>query len=171
MANTYNISLDQLEKQAHERGLILRIQVGRPLKLWHIRIIVAQPINENKVQILGEMKAWAYASINGLQLDTLRVRNGAPYGVGDLIWAAMMTWALENTPCRKARLLAIRDIDIQHQRLIRYFRQRGFKTIKEVEAAIWDLPLRLVWGGAGSLMIGKIQDVLERSKSRWKKSK
>ena len=35
--------LEQLERQARERGLLLRLQVGRPLGLWTLRLVVASP--------------------------------------------------------------------------------------------------------------------------------
>ena len=113
------------------------------------------------------MKAWAYGGTGGLQLDTLRVLPGAPSGCGDLIWAATMAWALESTPCRRARLLAIRDDDRQHRRLVRYFQAKGFQSVREVQAALLDLPLRMVWGGAGELMVGDCAVVLEGAVQRW----
>ena len=125
---------------------------------------------ESRLRLLGEMKAWAYGTSHGLQLDTMRVLPAGPVGIGDLIWAATMAWALEATPCRSARLLAIRDDEQQHRRLVRYFRQRGFSPVREVEAALWDLPLRLVWGGAGMLMTGDCAKVQAISQRRWRQS-
>tara|TARA_Y100001968_G_C19290086_1_gene683773 strand:+ start:517 stop:1032 length:516 start_codon:yes stop_codon:yes gene_type:complete len=164
-------SLIQLEKESSEAGLLLRIQVRRPLNLWSLRVVVAEEVDDKKIRILGEMKAWAYSGANGLQLDTMLVQPNTPIGVGDLIWAATMLWALEETPCQRARLLAIHDEDNQHTRLIRYFSQRGFRIIREVAASLSDLPLRTVWGGAGSLMLGNCKDVLAISLRRWRKSK
>ena len=159
--------LDQLEAQACKRGLLLRLQVRNPLKLWTLRLVVAREAEANNLELLGEMKGWAYSGETGLQLDTMRVLPSAPAGVGDLIWAATTAWALEATPCRRARLLAIRDNDNQHRRLLRYFRRKGFSTVREVNAALWDLPLRMVWGGAGTLMSGDLQTVLSRSQRDW----
>ena len=162
--------LEHLEAQARDRGLLLRVQVGRPLSQWSLRMVVARPIDASRVQLLGEMKGWAYNAEKGLQLDTMRVIPSRSVGVGDLIWAATMAWTLENTPCRQARLLAIRDDERQHRRLKRYFEQRGFNTVREVEAALWDLPLRMVWGGAGALMTGTVETVLHRSIRGWDQS-
>jgi len=162
--------LSQLENEASERGLLLRLKVGRPLGLWALRLVVAKPLAAQRLQLLGEMKAWAYGAPAGLQLDTMRVHPSAPAGTGDLIWAATMAWVLEATPCRQARLLAIRDDDRQHSRLVRYFQARGFTTVREVEAAAWDLPLRMVWGGAGALMTAPCDQVLARSERRWRQS-
>ena len=162
--------LDELERQARQRDLLLRLQVGRPLGLWSLRLAVARRAESGGWQLLGEMKAWAYGTTSGLQLDTMRVMPSAPSGVGDLIWAATMAWALEATPCRRARLLAIRDDERQHQRLVRYFAQRGFSMEREVEAALWDLPLRLVWGGSGALMSGSCDAVHAITVRRWHQS-
>ena len=86
--------------------------------------------------------------------------------IRDRIWAATFAWALEATPCRSARLLAIRDNDQQHRRLMRYFRQLGFEPVRELGAAALDLPLRLIWGGAGLLMRGSVSEGLQRSLRR-----
>jgi len=162
--------LEHLEAEARERDLLLRLQVGRPLGLWSLRLVVAQQGASGSLLLLGEMKGWAYPAATGLQLDTMRVMPTAPAGVGDLIWAATMAWAQETTPCARARLLAIRDDERQHRRLVRYFHQRGFSTMREVEAALWDLPLRMVWGGAGALMSGEVATVLDRSLRGWRQS-
>ena len=159
--------LNELEAQAGERGLLLRLKVGRPLGLWSLRLVVAEQLAADRLQLQGEMKAWAYGGTTGLQLDTMRVSPKARAGTGDLIWAASMAWALESTPCRRARLLAIRDAEGQHQRLLRYFQRRGFSTVHEVEAALWDLPLRMVWGGAGALMSADCAVVQKRAQERW----
>ena len=162
--------LDELERQARDAGLLLRLKVGRPLGLWSLQLVVAQASPSGGYRLLGEMKAWAYSAQAGLQLDTMRVLPGAPAGVGDLIWSATMAWALEATPCRRARLLAIRDDDHQHQRLLRYFRRIGFQSVRTVDAALWDLPLRMVWGGAGALMNADCAAVQAISQRRWRQS-
>ncbi len=159
--------LNELGRQALETGFLLRLKVSRPLNLWALRLVVADSLEPNKVRILGEMKAWAYHGVNGLQLDTMRVNSNAPRGVGHLVWAATMAWALEGTPCKNARLLAIRDHEYQHAVLVRYFLRRGFNTVREVASSPKDLPLRLVWGGSGVLMTGECKEVFERSSKLW----
>ncbi len=161
------VSLSDLEEQALRSSLLLRIQVRRPFNLWALRLVVADYLEPEKVRILGEMKAWAYNQTNGLQLDTMRVSASAPGGVGHLVWAATMAWALENTPCSKARLLAIRDEERQHKRLVNYFLKRGFYTVREVGSAPMDLPLRMIWGGAGELMVADCKEVFEKSYRLW----
>ena len=163
-------SLASLERRAAERGLLLRLQVGRPLGLLYgLRVAVArQPsVAAANPRLLGELKGWALPTPGGLRLDTLQVAgrsSGLPdLGVGPLIAAAAFAWALEQTPCRRAQILAIRDDDGQHRRLVRYFGRFGFGPSKELGAALWDLPERLVWGGAGLLMQADCKVVLERA--------
>ncbi len=162
--------LTQLESQALDAGLLLRIKVNRPLNLWSMRLVVADYLEPTKVRILGEMKAWAYGGVNGLQLDTMRVHPNASVKVGHLVWAATMAWALEATPCKKARLLAIRDDERQHEILVRYFLRRGFQIVGDVGAAPMDLPLRMVWGGSGAIMVAECNEVLEISFKQWQAS-
>ena len=156
-----------LEKEVSDNGWILRIQVRRPLNIWSFKLVVGEITSNTKIQLFGEMKGWAYQNTKGLQLDTMKVAKRAKSGVGDLIWAATMAWALEETPCRSARLLAIYDENNQHKILQRYFRRRGFDTVRTVGSSPLDLPLRLVWGGAGAFMVGNCETILERSYSSW----
>ena len=46
---------------------------------------------------------------------------------------------------------------------MRYFRRLGFEPLRELGAAAIDLPLRLVWGGAGLLMEGECAEGLRLS--------
>ena len=161
------LSLAELEQQASREDLLLRVQIRRPVNLWTFRLSVGKIVGPEKVQILGEMKAWAYNGINGLQLDTMQVRKDVPKGIGHLIWASTMAWAIQETNCRKARLLAIYDDHRQHEKLIKYFQRRGFTLVKNVGSAPLDLPLRLVWGGSGSLMAADCSEVYQKSYHLW----
>ncbi|MEN9767779.1 MAG: hypothetical protein ACO28M_01170 [Vulcanococcus sp.] len=154
--------LPEIEQWAAARGLLLRLQVRQFLLVTTLRVVVARPRDGQPPVLLGELKGWALPLPDGLQLDTMRVQGPETQGVGDLIWAATMAWALEASPCHSARLLAIRDQEQQHRRLVRYFQRLGFEPTREVGAAAVDLPLRLVWGGAGLLMRGDCKAVLER---------
>ena len=90
--------LEHLEAEARERELLLRLQMGRTLGLWSLRLVVARQTPSGSLLLLGEMKGWAYPATTGLHLDTMRVMPKAPAGVGDLVWAATMAWAQEATP-------------------------------------------------------------------------
>ena len=161
-----NPSLEQLEQQARVRGLLLRLQVSRPAGLaWGLRVGVARRDGE-RLLLLGELKGWALPSASGLRLDTMRVQAGDSAALGPLIWAATFAWALEATPCRQATILAIRDSDAQHRRLVRYFRALGFAPLRELAAGPADLAPRLLWGGSGLLMRADCAEVLRRSVRR-----
>ena len=160
-------NLTLLEKEAADRGLLLRIQVRRPFNIWSFKLVIGEMTSKNKIQLWGEMKGWAYQNAKGLQLDIMKVGKNANSKVGDILWAATMAWALEETPCTSARLLAIYDENNQHEILQRYFRRRGFSTVRNVGSSPLDLPLRLVWGGAGAFMVGNCEEVLDRSYRCW----
>lgn len=170
-------SLEHLERRAAARGLLLRLQGGRPLGVLHaIRAGVARRQASGRLVLLGELKGWAWPTAAGLHLDSLRVSPG-PGGVGagngavgSLLAAAAFAWALEATPCRRARILAIRDDARQHRRLVRYFRRLGFTPIRELGAGPLDLAPRLVWGGSGLLMQVECRLGLERSLARLERS-
>ena len=155
------MDINQLQRIAESLNLTIKIQVREVLGLKIFRIIVAQ-VNNNSVKIWGEIKGWTLPIRGGLQLDTLRILNDSPKFVSELIWATTMAWALEKTSCKFARLLAIYDSEGYSKKLVRYFRLIGFTFIKEVGASPSDLFLRLIWGGAGTLMKGDCSKILKK---------
>ena len=159
-------SLADLERRAAGGGLLLRLQVSDRLGIRGLRVVVARSRPQQPPLLLGELKGWALPTAAGLQLDTMRVQGQDAAAVGPLIWAATGAWALECTPCRQARLLAIRDDPRQHRRLVRYFERLGFMPLRDLGAGPLDLALRLVWGGTGLLMRGELVEVLRRSVRR-----
>lgn len=158
--------LAALERWAMAQGLVLRLRLGHRLGIRALQVGVARPLGPGRAQLLGELKGWALPMAAGLQLDTMRVQGQGTALVGPLIWAATFAWALEATPCRSARLLAIHDDDRQHRRLVRYFSRLGFEPVRELGAGPADLPLRLIWGGAGLLMRGDCTEGLRRCQRR-----
>ena len=159
------MTIEELQKISESLGLTIKIQVREVIGLKFFRIVIAE-INNNYVKIWGEMKGWTLPVKNGLQLDTLRVLKNSPSVTSDLIWATTMAWALEKTFCRSARLLAIFDEEGYSKKLVRYFRKIGFKEIKEVGSSPSDLLLRLVWGGAGTLMNGDCYKILNKIQTK-----
>ena len=158
----------KLQSIAESLGLIIKIQMRETLGLNFFRIVVAKQDNDY-VKIWGEMKGWTLPNKNGLQLDTLKVLKDSPPLVSELIWATTMSWALENTPCNSARLLAIYDQEGYSKKLVRYFRRIGFITTREVGSSPSDLFLRLIWGGAGTLMKGECEKILQRIENKFNK--
>ena len=161
------MTINSLEKLAKSLGLIIKIQIREFFGLKLFRIVIAK-ISDNSVKIFGELKGWTFPNKNGMQLDTLRILSNSPSYVSELIWATTMAWALEQTNCKNARLLAINDEDGYSKKLVRYFRLIGFKVIKEVESSPSDLLLRLVWGGAGTLMKGDCKEILCKLENKFR---
>tara|TARA_B100000674_G_scaffold135462_1_gene105100 strand:- start:343 stop:852 length:510 start_codon:yes stop_codon:yes gene_type:complete len=155
------MEINQLQRIAESYKLTIKIQVREVLGLKIFRIIVAE-VNNNSVKIWGEIKGWTLPIKGGLQLDTLRILNSSPKFVSELIWATTMAWALEKTSCTFARLLAIYDSEGYSKKLVRYFRLIGFTIVREVGSSPSDLFLRLIWGGAGTLMKGDCYEILRK---------
>ena len=66
----------------------------------------------------------------------------------------------------KVRLLAIFDSEGYSKKLVRYFKLIGFKIVKEVGSSPVDLLLRLIWGGAGTLMNGDSISILKKMEKK-----
>ncbi len=150
-----------IESIGESLGLTIKIQLREALGFNFFRIVVATQ-EESSVKIWGELKGWTIPLLNGLNLDTMRVVKQSPPYVSELIWATTMAWAIERTSCRYARLLAIYDDEGYSKKLVRYFRLLGFNVVKEVGSSPADLLLRLIWGGAGTLMKGDCSKILNR---------
>jgi hypothetical protein len=160
-----------IEAEAAERGWKLRLAAPRHLGVWSLRAVVARPLAPGRAEVLGELKGWALPHSRGLRLDTLRVQGEGSLGVAPLLLATACAWALECTPCRRARCLAIHDNDRQHRRLVRYFRGLGFTSLGDLGSGPRDWGARLVWGGSGLLMEGDCGETIERCARRWRGSK
>ena len=155
------MQLEELQTIAFSLGLVIKIQVRETLGLCFFKIVIAERKN-NIVKIWGEMKGWTLFNKQGIQLDTLRILSNSPPFVSELIWASTMAWAIDQKNSEYARLLAIYDTDGYSKKLVRYFKLIGFKIVKEVGSSPIDLLLRLVWGGAGTLMKGNCFYILKK---------
>ena len=155
------MKVEELEKLASSIGLVIKIQIRETLGLCFFRIVVAEK-KDNIIKIWAEMKGWTFLNKQAIQLDTLRILSRAPAFVSELIWSTTMAWAIEKKSSNKARLLAIFDSEGYSKKLVRYFKLIGFKIVKEVGSSPVDLLLRLVWGGAGTLMNGECISILKK---------
>ena len=155
------MKVEELQNIAFSLGLVIKIQVRETLGLCFFKIVIAEQ-RDNIVKIWGEMKGWTYFDKQGIQLDTLRILSDSPPFVSELIWATTMAWAIEMKISKKARLLAIYDAEGYSKKLVRYFKIIGFEVVKEVGSSPIDLFLRLIWGGAGTLMKGDCCYVLNK---------
>tara|TARA_Y200000002_G_scaffold373471_1_gene372644 strand:+ start:407 stop:916 length:510 start_codon:yes stop_codon:yes gene_type:complete len=159
------MSVEELQNIAFSLGLVIKIQVRETLGLCFFKIVIAEQKN-NIVKIWGEMKGWTFLNKQGIQLDTLRILRSSPRFVKELIWASTMAWAIEKKNNNKVRLLAIYDTEGYSKKLVRYFKIIGFKIVKEVGSSPIDLFLRLVWGGAGTLMVGDCFIILKKIENK-----
>ena len=155
------MKVEELEKLASSLGLLIKIQVRETFGLCFFRIVVAEQ-KDKIIKIWAEMKGWTYLNKQGIQLDTLRILSKAPPFAAELIWSTTMAWAIEKKSSNKARLLAIFDSEGYSKKLVRYFKLIGFKIVKEVGSSPVDLFLRLIWGGAGTLMTGECISILKK---------
>ena len=155
------MKVEDLEKLAGTIGLLIKIQIRETLGLCFFRIVIAERI-DNIIKIWAEMKGWTYLNKQGIQLDTLRVLSEAPAFVSELIWATTMAWEIEKKSSNTVILLAIFDSEGYSKKLVRYFKLIGFKIGKEVGSSPVDLLLRLIWGGAGTLMNGECISILKK---------
>ena len=155
------MKVEELQNIAFSLGLVIKIQVRETLGLCFFKIVIAEQ-KDNIVKIWGEMKGWTYFNKQGIQLDTLRILSNSPPFVSELIWATTMAWAIEMKVSKKARLLAIYDAEGYSKKLVRYFKIIGFEVVKEVGSSPIDLFLRLIWGGAGTLMRGDCSYILDK---------
>ena len=159
------MKVEELQTIASSLGLIIKIQVRETLGLCFFKIVIAEQ-RDNIVKIWGEMKGWTYFNQESIQLDTLRILSNSPPFVSELIWASTMAWSIEMKVSKKARLLAIYDTEGYSKKLVRYFKIIGFKVVKEVGSSPIDLFLRLIWGGAGTLMRSECSFVLNNMKEK-----
>ena len=155
------MDVNKLQNIAFSLGLIIKIQVRETFGLCFFKVVIAEQ-KDNNVKIWGEMKGWTLLNEQDIQLDTLRILSTSPPFVSELIWASTMAWAIEKKNSHKAKLLAIYDTEGYSKKLVRYFRIIGFKVVKEVGSGPIDLFLRLVWGGAGTLMKGDCFYILNK---------
>ena len=155
------MQVEELEKLGIYLGLLIKIQVRETLGLCFFKIVIAER-KDNIIKIWAEMKGWTYLHKKGIQLDTLRILKDSPQFVSELIWATTMAWAIEKKSSKQARLLAIFDSEGYSKKLVRYFKFIGFSVVKEVGSSPVDLFLRLVWGGAGTLMTGDCLHILKK---------
>ena len=111
---------------------------------------------------LDKMEVWKKAVDRARKENPEGYKNGGNvFGVGYLLGYLCLLHGKENG-CIDAEFLAIDDEEYQHKRLVRYYKNIGFKVIKYVGEDVGDIPARLVWGGCGTLMREKVDALLEK---------
>ena len=115
-----------------------------------------------KILHLDKMEVWKKAVDRARKENPEGYKNGGNvFGVGLLLGYLCLLHGRENG-CIDAEFLAIDDEEYQHKRLVRYYKNSGFKVIKYVGEDVGDIPDRLVWGGCGTLMREKVDALLEK---------
>lgn len=74
--------------------------------------------------------------------------------LGLLLAAGVACWNREQAPtfCAKAKLMAIKDEDKQHSRLVRYYKSLGFRITKSADEVKSNMFDQVFWGGEGTMM-------------------
>ena len=108
-----------------------------------------------------------------LHMDSMRVYNSrvttaekdtmrSTFGIAILL-GTMSLLAASEMGCKKCELLAIDDGNEYAAKLVKYYSRLGFETVRVVgDNGLRDLPDLLVWGGVGTRMNARVDDLLEK---------
>ncbi|KAL9268614.1 hypothetical protein AKJ16_DCAP25292 [Drosera capensis] len=112
----------------------------------------------------GLIRVWLDGKI--LHLDSIRLKRESLgmeksiFGIGLFIGAVAIRHGYD-CGCKTAQLLAINDSDVYHSKLVRFYRRIGFESVHEVTGgSIGDLAHMLVWGGIGTRMNARVEQLL-----------
>jgi len=86
----------------------------------------------------------------------------------------MMAYAMgklaQDRGLKKVEFMAIYDSELQHQKLLRYYRFIGCKKVRAVgEELTEDIPLRLLYGGVGTLFEADVDVQMRRWAPRFRR--
>lgn len=112
----------------------------------------------------GVIRVWTRGRI--LHLDSMKLEREtlgmekSIFGIGLFIGAVAIRYGYD-CGCTIAELLAINDTHLYHSKLVRFYTRIGFKAVYEVNGSSFgDYSHMLVWGGVGTRMEAKVQDLL-----------
>ena len=164
-------TLDELEEHVSKAGIVISFTTFGP----GYRAVARAKHNETL--IMGYVEGFVRPAGEILHLDKMevfkqmvkRARNeepsidfgGVSFAIGLILGYRCLLHGLEKG-CNTAEFLAIDDEEFQHKRLVRYYKQFGFKIVKYVGEDVRDIPDRLIWGGCGTLMTEDIQVLLSK---------
>ncbi|KAK9904887.1 hypothetical protein WJX75_004873 [Coccomyxa subellipsoidea] len=162
------LTLDEVQSIAARRGLYLNARTLGPL----YRIVIRDRDEEGPVLAVSSgftVPAMGLMHCDSLQIFTRGVRGsegerlrGGVLGLGLLMGGAVFSFG-HSVGCTKAEILAIKDDDAWHKRLVRYYSYFGFERVRAVgDNGLRDLPDLLVWGGVGMRMDADIEELLRR---------
>lgn len=179
------ITTDDLKKAAARLNVELREEVSGP---WYQMALYsndrqvgktsgwAQPwgtMHLETIEVRRFTGYWVEKPVGGATADATSSAEGEEKGkyadvskvarwFGLLLAVSIACWNRERSPfyCKEAQLLAIKDEEKQHERLVRYYRQLGFQTIRDNEELT--LQDQIFWGGEGTLMSVDAEDFLRK---------
>ncbi len=113
-----------------------------------------------KILHVDKLEVWKKALSKAKKENPDGFKNGGQvFGVSLLLGYICVLHGKESG-CDIAEFLAIDDEDFQHKRLVRFFQRAGFQKIRYVGDDLKSVPDRLVWGGCGTLMNQKIDNLM-----------
>lgn len=161
------LTLDEVQSIAARRGLYLNARMLGPL----YRILIRDRNEEGPILAVSSgftVPAMGLMHCDSLQIFTRGVRGTegerlrGVLGLGLLMGGAVFSFG-HSVGCTKAEILAIKDDDAWHKRLVRYYSYFGFQRVRAVgDNGLRDLPDLLVWGGVGMRMDADIEELLRR---------
>lgn len=162
------LTLPETQQIAAKRGLYLYARTLGPF----YRIVIRDKDENGRVMAVSSgftVPAMGLMHCDSLEIFTRglkglegeRLRGGA-LGLGLLMGGAVFSFG-HSCGCRKAEILAIKDDDAWHKRLVRYYSYFGFMPVRAVgDSGLRDIPDLLVWGGVGQRMDANIEELLRR---------
>ncbi|BDA49623.1 hypothetical protein COCOBI_14-2430 [Coccomyxa sp. Obi] len=162
------LTLDEVQSIAARRGLYLNARTLGPM----YRIVIRDRNEDGPILAVSSgftVPAMGLMHCDSLQIFTRGVRGtegerlrGGVLGLGLLMGGAVFSFG-HSVGCTKAEILAIKDDDAWHKRLVRYYSYFGFRRVRAVgDNGLRDLPDLLVWGGVGMRMDADIEELLRR---------
>lgn len=157
------VSLAEIKNAACRQGLELITETVGPF----FRVRVLTLLSKEVLGVAqGVVKVWTSGRIlhlDYIRLNRLSLQAEKPIlGIGFLLGAAAIRHGYDQK-CKKAELLAIKDTDVYHLKLVRYYSRMGFRSVYEVTGnSLQDIPHRLIWGGVGTRMDASIEELLRK---------
>lgn len=113
----------------------------------------------------GEISGAVLGSRLHVEAYRARAREG-PGGLlavspGMFLFIAGLAFAKERG-CESVYGLAIDDGDVQHRRLVRYLERFGGVAVRKVADGLGDVPVRMFYGGVGTVIKGDVENMLAR---------
>ncbi|GAB5369622.1 hypothetical protein AAMO2058_001421100 [Amorphochlora amoebiformis] len=166
---------EEFHQACRRRGLEIRVSTFPPL----LPVTFKVETLDLSGQTLGYISGWiAPDSLLGDRMEVRKyTRWSSSLSKSKSVVEAEIGLLMAYATCKlakergldKVQFLAIYDSEFQHKKLLRYYRFIGCKPVRQVgEEATADIPLRLLYGGVGTLMEGDVNISLARWANRFR---